>query len=68
MRQLISDILARLILPYAKAWVGAGVALLVNALASWGLDVPVEVSTALTTALAGLVVWLVPNIPYAKKD
>lgn len=65
-KQIISQVLRKAVLPYAKAWAVAGVFWVFGILAGFGLDVPQDVQTSVISAVTAFIVWLVPNIPYAE--
>jgi hypothetical protein len=46
---------------YAKAYAGAATVLISFAVLQFGLELPDEVTGAITTLLTGAIVWWVPN-------
>lgn len=67
LRKLVSEVLRKAVLPYAKAWAVAGVFWVFGLLASFDLVVPEEIQVSVVSAVTALVVFLVPNLPNAKK-
>lgn len=67
MRELLSDLIRRYVLPYVKAYVPVVLGLVWTWLAGFNLDVPVEVQTSVALAVTGFLTWLLPNVPYAGK-
>jgi len=67
MREFLSEAARRWVLPFAKAWVVAGVAVVFRFASTWGLEVPEDVQAEVFTAVTAFVVWFIPNIPFANK-
>jgi len=67
MREFLSEAARRWVLPFAKAWAVAGVAAAFRVLSTWGLEVPEDVQAEVFVAVELFILWLVPNVPFAKK-
>lgn len=66
-KKIISEILKKSVLPYAKAWAVVAILWIFGLLAQAGLEVPQEVQVSVISGVTTFVVWLVPNIPYVNK-
>lgn len=68
MREIARELIAKWVVPYAKAWAAGGGIVFFSVLADWGLEVPEEVSTAFIAGVTAFLVWFLPNIPFVKKS